>query len=45
MPVWYARKHRVPAEDLPICPMSYSPEFGAELLPSTEHPEPGHEIF
>ena len=45
VPVWYARKHQVATDDLPICPMSYSPEIGAELLATHEHPEPGHEIF
>ena len=45
VPVWYARKHQVKTDDLPICPMFYGHEFGAELLATPEHPEPGHEIF
>jgi len=45
VPVWYARKHKVPTDDIPLCPMGYDSEFGAELLASTEHPEPGYEIF
>ena len=45
VPVWYARKHRGPDDDLPICPMRYDEEFGAELLATEEHPEPGNMIF
>jgi CRISPR-associated endonuclease/helicase Cas3 len=45
VPVWYARRHKLAAEDLPICPMRYTPRFGAELIASKEHPEPGHEIY
>lgn len=44
VPVWYARKHRV-ADDLPVCPMGYDAEYGAELLATEEHPEPGKLIF
>ncbi|MHC5542083.1 CRISPR-associated helicase Cas3', partial [Singulisphaera rosea] len=55
VPAWYTRKAtlRYWEEErgkplnkiLPLCPMLYSPEFGAELLSAPEHPEPGHEIF
>lgn len=55
VPAWYTRKSTLRYwEDergkplnkvLPLCPMLYSPEFGAELLSAPEHPEPGHEIF
>ena len=45
VPVWYARRFPVALDDLPICPMAYGPEYGAELLPIPDHSEPGHEIF
>jgi CRISPR-associated endonuclease/helicase Cas3 len=45
IPVWYARKHKVRTDDIPLCPMNYDPEFGAKLLASKEHPEPGYEIY
>jgi CRISPR-associated endonuclease/helicase Cas3 len=44
VPVWYARRESVP-DELPLCRMEYTPEFGAELIASEDHPEPGHEIF
>lgn len=45
VPVWYARKNRVPTDDLPVCPMGYDDEFGAKLLATDEHPDPGNMIF
>lgn len=45
VPVWYARKHGVKTDDLPICPMRYDDEFGAEMLPSDQYPDPGNMIF
>lgn len=41
VPVWYARNHGVPADDLPVCPMGYDEEFGAELLATDANPDPG----
>ena len=45
VPVWYARKHKVQADDIPICPMGYGAELGAELIASLEHPEPNQLIY
>jgi CRISPR-associated endonuclease/helicase Cas3 len=46
VPVWYAREHHISIGDgkLPICPMDYSDEFGAELRKTEKHPDPGSMI-
>ena len=45
VPVWYARQHLDKSKDLPICAMHYDDEFGAELLATSEEPDPGNLIF
>lgn len=45
VPVWYARNYPVRPDELPVCPMNYDAEFGAELLATEEQPDPSNMIF